>query len=299
MRRGLKRLLAGTAIGLAAAAAVLGAIAGPTVYRVTVGLHDHDTVPPALPEPLRETAVLIFSKTNGFRHDSIAASNAALAAIAERRGWSAVVTENGAVFNPAQLARFRAVIWNSASGDVLTAEQRAAFKTYIEAGGGFLGLHAAGDSSHDGWPWYLDRLIGAHFIGHPMGPQFQQATLRIEDTDNPALRGFGPAWVRTDEWYSFAASPRAKGFRILATLDEDSYRPAFHMPPLPRKDLRMGADHPVIWFHCVGDGRALYSALGHSVEAYAEPQHLRMLEGAMAWVAGLEGSRCENGSEVR
>jgi type 1 glutamine amidotransferase len=230
----------------------------------------------------------VFSKTNGFRDDdAVKAANAALANIAQKRGWSAFFTENGAVFNPNLLSCFKATVWNNTSGDVLTPTQKAAFRSYIENGGGFVGIHGAGGDPHYEWRWYVETLIGAQFKGHPLHPQCQRATIHIEDPTDPATRGLGNEWTRVDEWYSFEKTPRANGVKVLATLDERTYSPKMF-----GKDISMGADHPIIWKHCVGKGRALYSALGHSANTYSEPLHLKELEGAMAWAAGLEGDGC-------
>src|SRR5579863_2960270 len=140
------------------------AYAGYGFYRVYYGKHIYETVPPDLPPDLHAPAILIFSKTNGFReNDAIRASNAALAAIAKRRGWSAFLTENGAVFQPSLLRRFQATVWNNTSGDVLTPEQIAAFQSYIESGGGFVGIHGAGGDPHYQWRWYVETLLGAQF----------------------------------------------------------------------------------------------------------------------------------------
>lgn len=294
MYRIVKWILVAVLVLIVAVAALIG----PMAYRVVFGLHRYETVPPTLPDGMKDTVILIFSKTNGFREDSaIVAANEALSAIAERRGWSAFVTENGAVFNPDQLKRFKAVVWNSVSGDVLTEPQRQAFRTYLESGGGFVGIHGAGDNSHHEWKWYVDTLIGTQFIGHTLGPQFQQATVRIEDHTNPATRNLGESLIRTDEWYSFASDPRSKGYHVLATLDESTYRPFMKFPLVGGMDIRMG-DHPIVWDHCVGNGRAFYSAMGHAASTYAEPKHLELLEGAMAWAAGLEGAKCVDGQEV-
>lgn len=269
---------------------------GPANFgRLAFGIgQTYDDVPPVLPRASGETAVLIFSKTNGYRDDAqIKAANQALEEIARKRGWSSFTTENGAVFQPALLKRFKVMVWNSVSGDVLTPAQRDAFRKWIEAGGGFVALHGSGGDPSYAWDWYVNDLIGAQFIGHTMGPQFQKATLHIEDRDHPATRHLGATWTRTDEWYSFKSSPRAKGYHILASIDEGSYRPEMKMFPFPgSSDVRMGKDHPMIWTHCVGKGRAFYSALGHTPESYAEPDHLRMIDGAISWAAGLEGPPC-------
>ncbi len=247
-----------------------------------------DTTPPELPAELgrRGTlAILLFSKTSGFRHEeAIPACEKSVREIAARRGWQVFATENAAVFEDGMLARFRVVVGNNITGDNWSAEQKAAFVRWAEAGGGFVGLHGAAGTSFRYWDWYTDVLLGgARFLGHPMFPQFQQATLRFEDRTHPATKHFGETWTHTDEWYTFETSARAVGSRVLATLDESSYAPeAFG------EDLRMG-DHPIVWSACPGRGRSFYSALGHTAETYARPEHAQMLEGAIAFAAGLEG----------
>lgn len=255
---------------------------GPTLHRVFVGVSVYETVPPELPAQPNEAAILIFSKANGFRHEeAIPAAIEAIEAIARRRGWSTVASDNGAVFNAEQLRRFKGVVWNNTSGDVLTDEQKAAFRDYIEKGGGFVGIHGAGGDFSYKWKWYVDTLLGAQFTHHTMNPQFQEATVHIEDRTHPIVRHLGETWSRVDEWYSFATNPRQKGFDILATIDERTYNPEF----LWFKS--MGTDHPIMWCHRVGNGRAFYSALGHSASAYSEPEYVGVLENAIAWAAGL------------
>jgi len=250
-----------------------------------------DNEPPTLPPDLKPGGVLIFSKTNGFREEAaIQASNAALAAIATMRGWPSFVTENGAIMNPTQLAMFKLVIWNNASGDTLNEAQRAAFKTWIEQGGSYLGTHGAGGdpvSSGPGrtsladWKWYVDTLVGAQFVVHS---SIMPGDIHIEDPKSPMTKGLPAVWHRSEEWYSFAENPRKKpGFHILATVDEKSYTPG---------RATMGDDHPLVWWHCVEKGHAVYSALGHSGAFYAEPLMIRLLDNAMAWGLAESGRPC-------
>ena len=298
--RVLKWLVAFIVLAVIALAVMFTMAVGPgNAGRLVLGIGaSYDKTPPQLPAKLSGNAILIFSKTNGFRDDEqIVAANRALEEIARARGWSSYTTENAAIFNPAQLARFKAVVWNSVSGDVLTPEQRSAFRAWLERGGGFVGLHGAGGDPQYAWRWYVDDLIGAQFIGHVMDPQFQAVNLNVEDRDHPATRGLPKVWRRTDEWYSFASNPRDKGYHILVTIDEKSYSPFEKLLPFTKpKDIRMGADHPMVWTHCVGDGRAFYSALGHAASTYGEPLHRKMIGGAIAWAAGLEGPGCAGGA---
>ena len=161
----------------------------------------------------------------------------------------------------------------------------------MEAGGGWLGLHAAGDSSHLAWTWYRDNLIGATFTAHTMGPQFQRALLVLENQQHPVLQGLPDIWQHEEEWYSWEQSPRAEGFSILATLDEDSYTPEVNFMG-EQRDLRMG-DHPVVWTNCIGaGGRSVYAAMGHRADAYEHPQNRQLLDNALTWLVETPSEPC-------
>ncbi len=246
-----------------------------------------DQVGPELPAELGQDgalAILLFSKTNGFRHEeAIPACERSVREIAARRGWSVYATENAAVFDAALLARFRVVVSNNATGDNWSAPQRQAFQHWIEQGGGFVGVHGAAGTRFRFWDWYTDVLLRGRFIGHPLFPQLQRARVVIEDPTHPAMAALGASFEHEDEWYSFEHSARQPGVRVLASLDESSYTPREIIRP-----IAMG-DHPIVWSHCPGRGRAFYSALGHTAETYARPEHERMIEGALAWAAGLAG----------
>ena len=253
--------------------------------------HQHDTVAPAIPADLGSPAILVFSKTNSFRHEEgIAGGVKALQSIAARHKWGVFHTENGAVFNESDLARFAAVVFLNASGDVLNEAQERVFQSWLQGGGGWLGIHSAGDDSHLAWQWYRDNLIGATFTAHPMNPQFQRATVVLENHDHRVLRGLPDIWQHEEEWYSWEKSPRAEGFTILATLDEDSYSPVQKFMGKER-DLHMG-DHPVVWTNCIGEGRSVYTAMGHKAEAFEQSQVVLLIENALTWLIKASGEGC-------
>jgi type 1 glutamine amidotransferase len=221
-------------------------------------------------------------KTNSYRHDSIPVAVAAVEKLVRARGWSSYATENAAVFNPAQLARFDAIVFASATGELFTPEQRAALEGHIARGRGFVGMHGAGDGSHPAW--YQAMLGYSGYNGHPGGgDQFQTGTLRV-DRSHPATRHLPSEWRWTEEYYAWAVPPRADA-HILARLDETGMR-------LEPKH-RMGDAHAMIWWRCEGKARIFYSALGHKQEAYADPAHLGMIDGAIAWAARKTGKGCD------
>jgi len=240
--------------------------------------------------PAGGPAVLVFEHSTGFRDaPSVEAAQAAFRAIAGRRGWNVVFSSNPGDITRANLRRFRAVIWNNVSGDVLTLGQRAALRSYVEGGGGFVAFHGSGGDPLYIWDWYADTLIGARFIGHV--DEHQTARILVEKPESPVTKGISPGWSMLEEWYSFAESPRGPGTTILLTLDESSYDPISAM-----RDLRMG-DHPIAWTRCVGRGRSFYSAIGHRPETYGDPNNVRLMEQAMAWAMGLLPSGCGTAGE--
>lgn len=216
--------------------------------------------------------VLLFSRTAGFRHDSIPAAIQALTELQNSGGFVVEATEDPTQFTADNLARFRVVVFLLTTGDVLDDNQQAAFESWIGAGGGYLGVHSAADTEY-AWPFY-GTLVGAYFKAHPA---VQAASVDVAVAEHPAMAGLTSPWMRTDEWYDFQTNPRG-AVTVLATVDESSYTGG-----------TMGPDHPIVWAHATsGGGRALYTAMGHTQQSYADPAFRQHLTGALRWVAGVE-----------
>jgi cytochrome c len=220
-------------------------------------------------QPAPAYRVLVFTRTAGFRHDSIPAGVAAIEALGAEHGFDVDHTEDPSVFTDAGLAVYNAVVFLSTTGHVLEADQQTAFERYIGNGGGFVGIHAASDTEYS-WAWY-GGLVGAYFADHP---DIQAASLRVEDPDDPSTAMLPDPWLRTDEWYSFRTNPRAHGVHVLLTLDETSYTGG-----------TMGADHPFAWYHAYAGGRAWYTAGGHTSESFSDPLFLAHIWGGIQYAA--------------
>ena len=193
--------------------------------------------------------------------------------------------------SPAVLERFDVVIWNNISGDVLTIAQRKAFRSWMEAGGSWVGLHgSAGDPVYFG-DWYTDVLVWARFAGHLLNSQFQTARAVVDYKTNPAAAHLPSEWTMQDEWYSFLTNPRKAGTSVTATLDEATYR---QVGPFGEK-LTMG-DHPIAWTNTVGKGHMFYSAIGHLPQSYADPRYIAMLDGGIA--LAITQSRAKPGRRI-
>ena len=204
------------------------------------------------PEQPSGRQVLVFSKTKGWVHTSIPDGIKALSQLGRENGFLVDTTKDAAFFNDETLKKYDAVVFLSTTGDVLNAEQQAAFERYIQAGGGFVGIHSAACTEYE-WPWF-GNMMGAHFANHPHNPGVRKATVLINDKDHPATTGLPDEWVRDDEWYNYKSF--YPGINVLASLDETTYVGGTH-----------GSHHPIAWYHEFDGGRSFYTGGGHEPEA--------------------------------
>lgn len=223
---------------------------------------------PGLPE--KKMRILVFSKTTGFRHASIADGKKALLQLAAAEGFAADTTEEAAVFTDKQLRCYAVVVFLNTTGDVLDSGQQAAFQRFIRSGRGFAGIHSATDTEYE-WPWF-NGLVGAQFSDHPKP---QEAVLIRQDSVHLSTRFLPASWKRFDEWYNFKHLYPA--IRPLLLLDEQTYSGG-----------KQGAVHPVAWYHTYDGGRSFYTALGHTPESYREPLFLAHILGGIRYAAGLQ-----------
>lgn len=225
-------------------------------------------LPASLLAQKKQPRVLVFSKTARYYHESIPAGMKAIMQLGKEHRFGVDTSTNPAVFSEENLKQFAAVVFVSPGGDVLDTAQQADFERFIQAGGGYVGIHAATTMEY-GWPWY-GRLAGAFFNGHP---EPQDGVVMVTDTTNAATRHLPRQWKRYDEWYNF--KEQVVDVQVLLTVDESTYKGGKH-----------GAYHPVAWYHEYDGGRAFYTALGHFDAAYVDPLFLQHLLAGIQYAIG-------------
>jgi cytochrome c len=222
----------------------------------------------------QEPRLLVFSKTAGFRHSSIETGVAAIKKLGAENGFAVDATEDASQISERNLARYKAVVFVSTTGDFLNDTEQGALERYVQAGGGWVGVHAAADAEYD-WPWY-NRLAGAYFTSHPQNPNVRKGTFRVVDATHPSTQGLPATWEREDEFYNFRNIQ--PDLHVLVDIDEKSYVPA--------GGGTNGDHHPMSWYHEVDGGRAWYTNMGHTESTYAEPLFLKHLLGGIKWAMG-------------
>lgn len=245
--------------------------------------------------------VLVFSKTTGFRHDSIPAGISAFQRLAEQsqsgeaklpRAFTVTATEDASIFTTDGLSQFGVIVLLQTSGDFLREPQLEALKAFVHAGGGVVAVHCASTGMPSN-AWY-GRMIGAVFTDHP---EPQHGVVTIDDPNHAIIRGTlgkgkgawhnhkeltdagsrgtNVRWECFDEWYNYARNPRTVGnIHVLYSVDETTYKGGKH-----------GQDHPIAWCQEFEGGRSFYTALGHFDEAYSDEAFLGQLLNAIGWTS--------------
>ena len=218
----------------------------------------------------KDVNVLVFTKTNAYRHKNIEPGKKALKLMAQKEDWLIQFTEDSTQFTNKNLSKFNVVVFFNTSGNVLGESEQQAFKRFIQKGGGFVGIHQATGTENE-WPWF-NKLTGAIFKNHP---KVQEAELHVhKETGFPAIMHLNEKWVRTDEWYNFTEEVDTSVVTILIDIDEDSY-----------EGRKMGTYHPTTWYHYYDGGRAFYTALGHTDDSFSEAPFLLMIQKAIYWAS--------------
>lgn len=219
-----------------------------------------------------EIKVLVFSKTEGYRHESIETGIEAIKKLGSENNFTVEVTEDASVFNEAYLKDFMTVVFLNTTGNVLDPVQQSQMERFIQAGGGYVGIHAATDTEY-GWPWY-GKLAGAYFDSHPMNPNVQEGKVIVVQPNHASTESLPESWEVADEWYNFKSLDPANS--ILMTVDESTYEGGTN-----------GPNHPIAWFKEYDGGRSFYTAMGHTKEQFLDSKFLSHLLGGIKYAIGL------------
>jgi type 1 glutamine amidotransferase len=225
-------------------------------------------------------SVLIYSYTDGFRHDSIPTAIQSLKQKASAYNVQFDSTEDKAWFNDTTLAKYDALLFLSTTGEVLDANGKAAFQRYLNQGGGFIGVHAA-SAGLVNTTFYIEEL-GASFDYHP---ELQNATIDVIDKSHPSTSMLPDEWHVQDEMYNFISDPRSLGAVVVLSANESSYKDPNGGNP------KQGTPHPTAWYqeHGAGvqsngtAGRSFYTSLGHSNATWQDDVFLAHVFGGITW----------------
>lgn len=225
----------------------------------------------------KKVRVLVYTKNGkGFVHDNIATASGAILKLGKEHGFAVDTSSDPKVFTEANLKKYALLIFNNTNNEVFdTDDQKVQFMRYVQAGGGFVGLHSATGTERQ-WPWFK-RLIGASFLRHAKHQPFTEI---IIDRNHPSTSFLPQRWERDDECYFFK-----------------EYNPDIHvlmvhdLAPLDDKDKPTyygGTSSPSVWCHEFDGGRQWYTSLGHDAPIYETKEFQQHIMGGITWVIGSQ-----------
>ncbi|MFG2888929.1 ThuA domain-containing protein [Streptomyces sp. NPDC048248] len=268
-------------IATAVTAALLGgspAVAGTAPERSAARL--------SLPSPPggENVRVLVFHASAGDEPPTVDAGIAAIEKIGQQGPvadrFTIEATADASVFTKPRLGKFNAVVFLTGGGDVLDPDQEAGLQRYMEAGGGFLGIHGAARAEpYSDW---FTGLIGARPTGSGQTAA-QRATVEVGDRANPATKDLPVEWKRPDRWLNWSTNPSGT-VHTVARVRENTYQPGTGAN---------GWDHPVSWCRDYDGGRSFYTAMGGTADSFQEADFRSHLRGALLWTTRLARADCQ------
>ncbi len=222
--------------------------------------------------PFPATNILVLTASSGYQHNSTAEGIAALERLGKQHGYYVESTDNTDDLTEENLKQYQAVIFLNTSGDLLDNEQEIDLRRFIQAGGGFVGIHSAINTEPD-WDWYA-QMIGGKYAGHPTEPSnVQPAKIYVVNNTHASTKHLQDVWEHTDEWLNFSDQPDDN--QVLLAVDELSYNGG-----------TQGVSHPIAWYRSFEGGRIFYTAAGHTPESYSDDKFLKHLAGGIQYVIG-------------
>jgi len=210
----------------------------------------------------------------GYIHDNIQSSVDAIKKMGAEKEFAVDVSDDPATFIEANLKQYSVLVFSNSNNEAFSSDaQRNAFKSYIESGGGFVGLHSASGSERD-WPYFWS-VLGGKFVVHP---KMQTFTVQVADPAFPAVSNLPAQFEWTDECY-FLDHLNPDIHPVLVTdrtklTSLDAIRVDVSTFPNPM---------PLAWYHRFDGGREFYLALGHNKEDYANPILYKIIENGILW----------------
>jgi type 1 glutamine amidotransferase len=224
--------------------------------------------------------VLVYTRNytpdgKGYVHDNIATSVATIQKMGAENHFSVDVSDDPKVFTDANLKQYAALIFSNSNNEAFENDaQRDAFQHYIQAGGGFVGIHSASGSERK-WPYFWS-ILGGKFVRHPKQQPF---LVRVVDPKNPITAKLPATFTWTDEFYYHDnVNPDIKPLLVSDPHKLDD----------PQKDTypgdKFGDAVPLAWYHTTGKSREFYTALGHNIKDYSNPILYNLILGGIQWV---------------
>lgn len=230
--------------------------------------------------------ILIYTKNGDnegdYIHENIAASIKGITKICQENGIAVDASDDPGVFTRENIEKYGALVFSNTNNKTFdTDDQRLAFAHYIQAGGGFVGIHSACGSERD-WPWFW-ACLGGKFRRHAEQQDFK---IKVVDPDHLATRHLDDIWNWTNDEFYYLDNLNPDN-KVLIAGDLSGLED----PENKEYPGRIFGDYfPLAWYHQFDGGRQFYVALGHNDSSYQDADFLKLILGGIEYAIGANKS---------
>lgn len=254
---------------------------------------NHISLNKIVKDKLAGSQVLVYTKNGkGYVHDNIASAVACIQQLGKTNNFKVDVTDDPSVFSEANLKKYQLLIFTSTNNDVFdNDDQRVQFRRYIEAGGGFVGVHSVTGTERN-WTWFK-MMLGETFSWHA---SFQKFSIKNLAPTHPSMKGVPSLWTKEDECYF--GKELYPGIQVLMAHDLSSLDTT--QKALIFKNAGSFANYyPAVWCQNFEGGNIWVTALGHAKENYQEPTYINHLLQGIKYIANqFNGLNYKNAAAV-
>ncbi|WP_240410158.1 ThuA domain-containing protein [Flavisolibacter nicotianae] len=231
----------------------------------------------------KNVRVMVYTKNGkGYVHDNIPSAVACIQLLGQQHGFKVDTSADASVMTEENLKKYTLLIFPSTNNDVFdTDEQRLAFRHYIEAGGGFVGIHSVTGTERN-WDWFK-KMLGATFAWHA---KFQKFTVRVIDPSHPSMLGLPKIWEKEDECYfgkELYPGPTVLAVHDISTLNTSD---TAQKNLIVKHAGTFSTLYPSIWFQDYDGGHTWVTVYGHDKKDYSDPIYVKHLFQGIRFVAG-------------
>jgi type 1 glutamine amidotransferase len=244
-------------------------------------------------DKLAGSQVLVYTKNGkGYVHDNIASAVACIQQLGKANNFKVDVSDDPSVFTEANLKKYQLLIFTSTNNDVFdNDEQRVQFRRYIEAGGGFVGVHSVTGTERN-WTWFK-MMLGETFSWHA---KFQKFSIKNLAPNHPSMKGVPILWTKEDECYF--GKELYPGIHVLMAHDLSSLDSS-QKEMIVKNAGSFANYYPAVWYQNFEGGNIWVTALGHAKENYQEPTYINHLLQGIKYIANqYNGLNYKNATAV-
>src|SRR3954454_18783284 len=243
--------------------------------------------------------VLVFTGTAGTTNPVSTTAANAISALGTANSFTVDTTSSAADINATKLAGYKAVVFVNSSGDVLDSAGESALQSYVQGGGGFVGIGETALLEQGNT--FFDTLIGLTGAARTVSAgTLGTADIEFLDRVSPMTKDLPLLWKQqAGTYYQWTNNPTGLVHTVArartGTIQDGTTvaNDAVTRFTGTTNTLQPQNERPISWCRDIQSGRSFYTGLGATDASWADANLKTHVLGAIEWASGLERANCK------